>query len=417
MSMLLFPGGGGHSFPYHDFYRPSFSTDASASFHLRRALQQQRQQQSLQLPNYTSPPTEQALLATPEAYRSDAVINQGRSAAAAGQCNASDYSVCQIIFIPPTSLSSSSSSSSTSATTDAQMGVVFYGGALVDPRAYSPLALTLSTRYGLPTVIPIFAQDLAWSPLQTQCASGRVALAQAAVPSVQTWILVGHSAGGLAAQLDAFAWYMNATKTSSSSSSPPLVGGLVLLGSYISNQVLCDNRTVDFSKTTFPMAVLDGSNDEIVNHTNFEQGFAYVPANTTYSLIIIGGNHAGFGSYNDSLRTPILHQTDGIPTIPPVSQWDSSTSAIYNVVARASSTGSAGGASLPPIPSSSPPTASPPSTNPTTSQAYYYYGGGGGARALHHGPFSMPKPWLGGTEMSWTLSIVLLFWMLRRSYC
>jgi hypothetical protein len=90
----------------------------------RRWLQQPN------IPNYTSPPLEDAIQATPEAYRSDDVIGAARAAAAAGNCT-TDGNRCHIPFSPPSEFYEPESS---------QVGVIFYGGGLVDPRSYSPIA-------------------------------------------------------------------------------------------------------------------------------------------------------------------------------------------------------------------------------------------------------------------------------------
>jgi len=50
--------------------------------------------------NYTSPPTDTSLAATPQAYRDGKVIEAGRQADAAGQCNLDDVNTCQIFFDP-----------------------------------------------------------------------------------------------------------------------------------------------------------------------------------------------------------------------------------------------------------------------------------------------------------------------------
>lgn len=87
------------------------------------------------IPNYTSPPLERALVATPEEYRSDDFINAARASAANGTCN-KEQNRCQIVFGPPTSADSKFDRFS-------PLGVIFYGGALVDPRSYSPLGAVL----------------------------------------------------------------------------------------------------------------------------------------------------------------------------------------------------------------------------------------------------------------------------------
>ena len=86
------------------------------------------------IPNYTSPPLPDAVQATPAAYRNDEVIDAARAAAAAGNCSTADgENRCHIPFRPPSELFDEQDDPS-------KVGVIFYGGALVDPRAYSPIA-------------------------------------------------------------------------------------------------------------------------------------------------------------------------------------------------------------------------------------------------------------------------------------
>lgn len=314
----------------------------------------QQQQQSSPpyppLPDYTSPPTETALLATPPVYRSDAVIAHARALAAAGACRAGDpeQQQCQMVFDVSDSTSSSSNSSSNSSSSSnrnhSRIGIVYYGGALIDPRAYAPTAQQLVRRYGLPVVVPIFAADLAFQA--GQCQTHRLELAQAALPHVQKWIVVGHSFGGIAAMTDVYSLLQQqeeknqpATTTTSSlaSSSPTLsfdrIGGLVMIASYIRHDIGCG--TIDFSHTQLPMAMVTASLDTRVNQTRWEWGLPFLSPQTFF-VDILGGNHVQFASYDDTHRATILQQTPEPPaTISPAAQLESTLAAIYNVAARA----------------------------------------------------------------------------------
>lgn len=266
-----------------------------------------RKLQGPQIPDYTSPPTDFALSCTPQAYRDDAVIDAGRDAAANGTCF-DDVSVCQIPFVPPQ-------------VTSPKLGVVFYNGGLVDPRAYSPIAKELSERHGIAVVIQIFAADIAFD--MNSCDSQRAKLASSLFPTVEKFALAGHSLGGIAAMADT---WMSLNDTSTK------VGGLVLLGSYIRQDFGCGE--IDFSDTTIPMASVNATLDLIVNSTNFQQGQAFLPENDTFYMEVLGGNHAQFGSYDNSERGPILNQVDGNATIPESVQLDLTVSAIMHVVSR-----------------------------------------------------------------------------------
>ena len=197
--------------------------------------------------------------------------------------------------------------------------MIFHGGALVDPRGYSPLASILATRYGLPVVIPIFDDDLAFS--FGMCDSGRLAMAQAEFDHVVKWVLVGHSFGGISAMSDAW-----------SRQNDSAVAGLVMIAADIRQDIGCGE--VDFSSTGFPMASITASLDMILNKTRSELNKPFL-SNETLAVDIFGGNHGQVGSYNYSERTPLLGQVDGIALIPPQVQWDLTVASIYHVASRA----------------------------------------------------------------------------------
>ena len=131
----------------------------------------------------SSPPTDYSLSLTPKGYRSNSVIDAGKNLSSLGLCNEPENTeACQIIFPPSKEFLEHS-----------KIGVIFYGGGLVDTRGYSPIAHQLSNRYGLPVVIPFFENDLAFE--FGSCDTKKVELASRAFPQVQKWILAGHSYG------------------------------------------------------------------------------------------------------------------------------------------------------------------------------------------------------------------------------
>lgn len=296
----------------------------------RKELQRKEQQQP-PLPDYTSPPLQDAIDATPEAYRSDRVIDQYRNASASGKCSVLTNTLCHIPFEPTYSNFDTSS----------PVGILFYSGALVDPRSYSVLAQRITERYGLPVVVPIFANDVPFT--FGQCYSGRLELAQVQFPYVQKWIFVGHSLGGLTATQDVWGLHSGSattatnstgTNTTANNNAPnkDAVGGLVLLAADI--QPVCG--PVNFSSSDIPMAIITGSNDRLFNRTRFDSHRDLVSGtNGTWFIDILGGNHHSFGSYNYSLRSSILNQsTDGEAMIPPSVQWDITVAGIYHAATR-----------------------------------------------------------------------------------
>lgn len=267
-----------------------------------------------QLPDYTSPPLSIAIEAAPEKFRDDAYLDQIREVAVNGTCSL-DNTGCQMLF-PPTSEAVISGT--------AKLGVIIYGGGLVDPRSYSILAKELSEIYGLAVTIPIFPYDVAYLGCN---GTDRIPLAAAAFPEVEKWVLAGHSMGGIGAQVDL--WNI---RNETSEQNLFVVGGLVLLGSYIRPDIGCGH--INFSQTNIPMASAIGELDSIVNQTRFNAGQAYLPVNDTFHMEIMGGNHGYFGFYNDSLRTSILNQNDGEPVIPRNVQKDLTIGAIIHVASR-----------------------------------------------------------------------------------
>lgn len=71
-------------------------------------------------------------MATPEAYRSDEYVDMARSMAGAGNCTLMEGERCHIPFVPDPSNWETS-----------KVGVMLYGGGLVDTRGYSVLAVTM----------------------------------------------------------------------------------------------------------------------------------------------------------------------------------------------------------------------------------------------------------------------------------
>jgi Alpha/beta hydrolase family len=306
--------------------------------------------------NYTSTPLPGAIELTPDPFKDDTVVNAARAAAKAGTCNATDHQ-CMIPFVPPSDIFPNASEAP-------ELGVILYGGGLVDPRSYSVLAHRLATRYGMVVLIPIFAGDIPFTP----CTTGRVPVAASMYPTVKKWVLMGHSFGGTAAASD-LASIMNLNGTVVASDSPTLreaMGGLVLMASYAGPVAGCG--TNDFSGTDIPVAVVTAENDEILNWTRWTENVGYVPANSTFFLEIMGGNHGGFGSYNTTERIEVLGpaQIDGPLLIDPSVQWDLTVAAAAHVASRS-------GVPLPKPLLVESPSPTPPGGDTSTGYRSYWY--------------------------------------------
>lgn len=295
---------------YYCTYNEVFSDSALLAFLLvdgsandKFLLDKTRRLQQPALPDYTSPPTDFALACTPEAYRSDKIIDKGRDAAANNTCF-EDPNVCQIPFVPPIS--------------SPRIGVVFHNGALVDPRAYSPICKQLAERYGIAVALQIYKDDLPFA--LDSCNTNRTQLASLVFPTVEKWTLAGHSMGGIAAMADAW------------SSQDSTIGGLALLGSYVRQDVGCGE--IDFFRTKFPMASVNASLDLVINQTNFVMSQSLLSENDTFYMEVMGGNHQQFGSYDNSERQALLGQVDGNASIPETIRLDLSIAAIAHVASR-----------------------------------------------------------------------------------
>lgn len=157
-------------------------------------------------------------------------------------------------------------------------GLIFYPGGKVEYTAYARM-LSKLTEAGYTCIIPkmpfnlaVFNPDAA-TPILSE------------FPQIQHWYLGGHSLGGA----------MAAHYASQHSDS---LEGLILLGAY---------STEDLS--TLPLKVLSiyGSEDNVLNKTNYTNNKIYLPEDFT-ELCIEGGNHAFYGDYG-------VQKGDGSATI------------------------------------------------------------------------------------------------------
>ncbi len=146
-------------------------------------------------------------------------------------------------------------------------GLIFYPGAKVEPAAYAPLMRSCAERGVLCVVLKV---PFNLAILGVGAADGVIA----SHPEVQTWLLGGHSMGGMVSAL-----YLNDHMRE--------YDGLVLLAAY---------STVDLTAFEGDTLVLAGTNDHVLNWANYEEGIKKLPGDSVAHLID-GGNHAGFGDY------------------------------------------------------------------------------------------------------------------------
>lgn len=143
--------------------------------------------------------------------------------------------------------------------------VIFYPGALVEPKSYSIWAKKVA-QAGYSVYIVRFPLDLA--VLKTNVADQ--------VSKSNGYVIGGHSLGGTMASRYAH----NHSKN---------LKGVFFLASY-------PEKKGDLRKTKVPVLSINASNDGVLKWNNYNKAKKLLPSNTVYEQIQ-GGNHAGFGSY------------------------------------------------------------------------------------------------------------------------
>ncbi|MBQ9057656.1 MAG: hypothetical protein IJ125_00550 [Atopobiaceae bacterium] len=174
-------------------------------------------------------------------------------------------------------------------------GMVFYPGAKVEAEAYAPL-LTNCARAGITSIVVRPPFNLA---ILNAGAAGGV-LEQ--FPEIETWVLAGHSLGGS----------MAGDYTADHADTISL---LVFLAAY---------PHLDLSNYGGAVLSIVGSEDTVINRTNYEEAKDKCPHNTQ-EVVISGGNHAGFGNYGEQ-------DGDGKATITSEQQQAQTVAAILNAV-------------------------------------------------------------------------------------
>lgn len=177
-------------------------------------------------------------------------------------------------------------------------GMVFYPGARVEPEAYAVL-LTRLARAGITCVLA--DPPLNNALLDVDAAEG----AAGEYPEIDTWLLGGHSLGGVAASE-----YL--------ASNGDEFDGIVYLASY----PFCDLS--DFEGTAIQIM---GSEDGVVRRWLLDRLGAFLPDDLV-EVTIEGGNHAQFGNYGEQAR-------DGAATISSEEQQEQTVDAILGMLGAA----------------------------------------------------------------------------------
>jgi len=149
------------------------------------------------------------------------------------------------------------------------MGLILYPGGKVPAEAYAPLGRALAED-GYYVAILFAPLNLA---LFNSEAAGAVFTAHS---DVRTWVVGGHSLGGVAASLFA-------------AGHADRVRGLLLMASTPANDAL-------LTKTNLAITSVYGTNDGLFTVDSLEKSKALLPPQTVYTKIE-GGNHGQFGWY------------------------------------------------------------------------------------------------------------------------
>ena len=156
--------------------------------------------------------------------------------------------------------------------TDADIGIVFYVGAQITPDAYIPL-LARITEQGYACFIPNLTFNMA--ALEPKAADDIIT----SHPEIKSWILAGHSMGGL-------------TASGYADDHRDTVNGLIFVAAY-------SNR--DMSDADLPVLAVFGDTDGVMNKKLYDKRLAWNPADFE-EHIIPGANHAQYGDYGKQPR-------------------------------------------------------------------------------------------------------------------
>lgn len=151
-----------------------------------------------------------------------------------------------------------------------KIGFIFYQGAKVEAEAYAPMAKELA-KQGYTVVIPhlplkmaIFSPDRADKVIRNH-------------PEIDTWVIGGHSLGGVTAS----DYALRHDK----------ISALVLLASYPGGHT-------DLSEASVDVLSIWASHDEVADAKAIKAAKSSMPSDAKF-LEIEGGNHAGFGDYGE----------------------------------------------------------------------------------------------------------------------
>ena len=168
--------------------------------------------------------------------------------------------------------------------------VIFYPGAFVEPESYSIWASQLANDG--------YSVYILKMPLNLSILDPNRAKKILEQHPDQSFVLGGHSLGGVAASRLA---------AKESQKSQTNLEGVFFLASY-------PDKKGNLSGTDLPILSIIATNDSVLNQENYLENQKYLPSQTIFTEII-GGNHAGFGSYGEQKK-------DGISDISNIQQQE-----------------------------------------------------------------------------------------------
>jgi hypothetical protein len=152
---------------------------------------------------------------------------------------------------------------------EAETGLIFYPGGLVEPTAYAPILHRIAEK-GVMVIITPMPLNLAI--LNTDAANAVID----SYPQISTWILAGHSLGGASAAIF-------------TENNPERIDAIALWDSYPPD-------SADLSDNSISVISIFGTKNNIPNTENFNDKKHLLPADTIF-IAIEGANHAQFGDY------------------------------------------------------------------------------------------------------------------------
>jgi pimeloyl-ACP methyl ester carboxylesterase len=152
--------------------------------------------------------------------------------------------------------------------------LVFFPGALVDPRAYAPLARSVAEA-GYPVLLVELPRRGAFGGAESPELRLRIAAALASIPEDHAIVIGGHSRGGVV--------------TSALAVRETRLAGMVLIGT-------SHPRDVDLSGLDVPVTKIVGTRDGLASPAEVERNARLLPAQTRW-VRVEGGNHSQFGWY------------------------------------------------------------------------------------------------------------------------